>query len=183
MYPLLALIAAVGIGFFYVKPTWTEIKGLQAQKTQFDNALSDAQEIKNTIERLNTKYNSISADELSRLETLMPEKIDITHALQNLNSIAEQYGVSIEPVEIVEQKPDENNPHLGKVMFSFDLYASYDQFKQITADIEKSLQLADIANLEVVTGTAASRAGAKNDEAHKGLTRFTYGLMLYTYKD
>lgn len=181
LYPILAIIAAVGLYFFYIGPAWSDIQALQSQKTQFEGALSDAEEIKSTLDRLNTTRDSIPQSDLKRLQTFLPPKIDVTHTIQNLNNILTRDGVRVHGITPGTVETDKQNSHLGTINFSFEIAATYEQFKQVLADIEKSLQLADVVSLDI--SPAGSKDNTSSDPEEKGLSQFGFNLTLYTYTD
>ena len=146
-YPLILTIIAVALYFFYIAPKYQEMKVLVQKEKNFDEALINIREVESTIDQLENSYHGIPREDLIRLEKFMPHEIDIVHTIQTIESIVSSHGASFNPGEtttISNSNDSDSKSKLTEHVFSFDIVSSYEAFRDVLADIEKNLQLADV---------------------------------------
>ena len=175
-YPALSLIIAVGLYFFYIAPGIEEMNTLAEKEKKFDEALVNIRQVESTLDTLENTYRGISREEMMRLDTFLPSEIDVTHTMQDIEGIASLHGAVFKPIEVKHIPPGpESTTKISKHIFTFDLLVPYEAFRDILADMEKSLQLADLQSLIITT----PEAGEVNLE---NLPKFTVRLTMYSYK-
>jgi len=99
-FPLLMLIASVGLFFAYVNPTYNGLDDLKQQSAKLDEALNKAKELQSIRDQLLSKYNTFSSEELDRLKKLLPDHIDNVRLIIDIDDIASRYGMSVTKVSI-----------------------------------------------------------------------------------
>lgn len=179
--PILFLILAGGIFFWYINPTYTAIGDLRAQEAQYDQALSKATELQTVRDQLVARYNTFSPTDLDRLQKLLPDHIDNVRLILDLDNMASHYGMRVRNVTIdttgtsaqVPQAVASSAQQLGpgsqayeSVVISFNVSGTYDVFRQYLTDLEQSLRLSDVIGISFVP----------NDTGV-----FTYSVHLRTY--
>ncbi len=149
----------VGMYFMYIKPLTVEIKMKTAEKAEFTKVLSKVKEIKEKREAVLAEYNSISPDEIERLNKIIPEKIDAISMLNNLSVVGERYGVVIKDFKLSENDPNNQDvtgaSHIGShktTGVTMHLSGNYDQFLNFLEDVEYSLSLIDVVSLNIIPG-------------------------------
>lgn len=162
----IAVIAiCVGMYFMYIKPMTVDIKLLTAKKDEYTQVLNRVKEIKEKREAVLAEYNSISAEEVDRLNKIIPEKVNSVALLNNLSAIGERYGVAIKDYKLSEADASGRDvlgtgaPGSYKTTtMSMHLIGRYDQFLNYLEDIEYSLSLIDVVSLNIIPG-APSKTG------------------------
>jgi Tfp pilus assembly protein PilO len=181
--PIILIIISFAIFFGYVDPNYRgsgdetnrSIKSLQAEDAQYQEALNNTTEIRKKREALIDKRGQISAEDLLRLEKLLPDNVDNIKLVIDMNNIAENHGLVLKSIKLdTEAKLDPNklgqdNSKYGVVGLSFSVSSSYDNFQNFLNDLEKSLRLVEITDLTV----------AGNDT---GVYDFSIGLKTYWLK-
>lgn len=167
--PILSIILAVAIFFFFAKPIFADIEEIQEETNEYREAVEKATEFNDFLQTLITTRNSFSSYELERLETLIPDDIDEVRALVDLKALAEQNGMLFGNIDVQgtreQQKatsfvPDEASNEVTSADFktadiSFSVIGSYEQMLAFLQNIERSLILMDVVELNF-KGTESS---------------------------
>lgn len=166
--PLLLLGLGAAILYFYVRPEYAEIGEKRVQIDQYDLALEKAEEFKTHRDRLITELNALQQTDLERAEKMIPDSIDATKLVLEINEIAKRHGSSIESIKIADQNqtsrqsdPTTTRP-FNVVVLGFNVKMTYENIVGFTAELEENLRLVDVAGLNVSpgSGTTDGRYGA-----------------------
>jgi hypothetical protein len=181
-FPVLCLIIAGTIFFWYINPTYTLVRASLAQESQYDEALSKARELQNVRDQLIARDNTFSQTDLGRLQKLLPDSIDNVRLTLDLDSMASRYGMRVRNVTIDtsgnmpsgaaianRQQIGPSSQAYESVVISFSVSGSYDVFRQYLASLEKSLRLGDVTGISF----------APNDT---GIYNYTIHLKTYWLK-
>ena len=84
----------------YIGPESTIVKSLIAKKAEYDDVLAKSKQIKEKRDVLLNQYNNISAEDLARLDKVIPETFDPISSVNNINAIALGNGVSIKNFKV-----------------------------------------------------------------------------------
>lgn len=96
----LALIG-VGIGGFFLitSPIYEEISALQAEAEVYNQALENSANLQKERDRLTTKYNSFSAEDITKLEKMLPNSVDNIQLILEIQEEAAKRGIIVKNVE------------------------------------------------------------------------------------
>ena len=177
LFPLLSLLAAVGLYFMYIAPTYEEIKILQAKEAEFDQAFLEVREVRNILEELESSYAGISREDLLKLEIFLPKEIDIARVVQNIGGIVGTYDVPMKDTEVrSDAKKDDGERGLRKHEIGFSIDASYEDFLSIISDIENNIQLANVSSIELKSIFSGGT------ELNIADTLYSIKLILYSFE-
>jgi len=172
VFPIIAIIVAIGIFFGFVDPQYQDIKKLQAKEKQFDGALTRSKDLRTIRDEKLKVYESFPPEDLERLQKLIPDHIDNIRLVMDLDTTASRYGMRLTNVNV--GKPDEGliegplaRPY-GSITVTFSVTTSYETFLRFLADLEQSLRLVDVVGL--------SFSGSKADFYEFNITLRTYWL-------
>lgn len=167
--PVLVITISIGMYFMYISPTVDEVRALLAKKQEYDNVLQKAQELIAQRDAILTDYNSIPSSDIEKLNKMLPETMDDTAFLNELNVLAVQKGLAVQSFQkvsggnngVVDVSEDAINLPYITNKFSMSLSGSYDQFNSFLKDIESNLRLTDITSItaksiELQTGPSGS---------------------------
>ena len=171
---IIILLCSIGIFFFFIDPQYKKVKNLQAEIVENKKILDIANRLNTKKQELNEKYNQISPEEKIELEKLLPDTVDNVRLIIDMNNIAEKFGIIIRDINInskegttgetkktVSQKSnfegvlEENSikyvdtSKIGVISFSFTVSAKYEVFLEFLKQLEESLRLVDIRNIEI----------------------------------
>lgn len=96
----LALIG-VGIGGFFLitSPIYDDITALQAEAEVYNQALENSANLQKERDRLTTKYNSFSAEDITKLEKMLPNSVDNIQLILEIQEEASKRGIIVKNVE------------------------------------------------------------------------------------
>ena len=176
--PIILIALSIGIFFFLIDPSYKEVQALQAEVAENNKTLDIAKKLSNRREELRARFNQISQDEKSELEKLLPDTVDNVRLIIDINNIAEQFGIVIRDISINSEEEkgtqkssvrtqgssfegviEENSiqyvdkTKIGVISFSFSVSAKYEVFLEFLKQLEESLRIVDIRNIEINRNT------------------------------
>jgi Tfp pilus assembly protein PilO len=165
--PLILIIISIAIFFAFIDPQFEEVQKLNKQKRDNDNMLQLAEELQRRRELLQSAYNNIGTEERKQLEKLLPDTVDNVRLVLDINNIAEEYGISIQNIEISKDSPDANQSStvassveratdIGTIRFGFTVTSNYEIFINFMKDLEETLRIVDIRSLNIRQGQGSS---------------------------
>jgi Tfp pilus assembly protein PilO len=180
---IVALGIAGGVFFYFTKPAYDRVKGLQSQATQYDAALEKASELQAKKVELTTKRNNFTSDQLSHIQKMLPDHVDNVALILDLDNLAARYAMPIQNVDVSTPASNASTPGVisavgasgqkyDSVTIRFSTTASYDDFKLFLRDLEQSLRIVDLISLSLTQGEVAGPGGKQ---------MFTYSVSLRTY--
>lgn len=182
LIPSILLAAAIGLFALYTNNAYQGpggVKSLRAQVSAFDEALNKAKELKSRRDELISKRNTFSADDVQKLERILPDNVDNIRFVIDINGIAARHGLSLKNVglgSVSDAKAarsalavGSSGDPVGSAEISFSLTATYDDFLIFLQDLEHSLRIVDIEKI-------AFKAASPGDRYEYSLTVRTYWL-------
>lgn len=158
--PIFLIIVAVAVFFGFVDPQYKDIAKAKALESQYEEALSRSKELQEIREELLSEYNTFKADDVSRLEKLLPDNIDNVRLIIEIDAIAKKYGLSVRNLAVTESVGNDSgtlvagNSDYSSVDLSFSVASSYEDFLSFIKDLEQSLRLVDVTSINfVATGS------------------------------
>lgn len=158
------VILSAGIFYIYIGPHYQNVQTLIVTKGEYTDALKKGGEVADTRDALLTTYNSISKDDMTRLEHILPTNLNTVKLVADINSVAGRHGITIRNVGVTEPLADNaqevaTTEHIKKyqttiIHFLFD--ASYPNLKSFLVDLEKSLQLIDVQSIRLTHASDSS---------------------------
>ncbi len=179
LFPIILLIVSGLVGFVYIEPTYSSIRGLQNQEEQIDRSVVRAKDIVRITDGLSQSLSSIAASDLERLDVILPREIDEVRFVYMLSTMAARQGLDLKDVSVLEGEqapvallggipvPVSSEPRVQSLDVQFTLSASYQDFRAFLEDLEKSLVIMDVNTLSL-------GAGSDGDN-------YTYQISISTY--
>ncbi|HJL55844.1 MAG TPA: hypothetical protein QGF60_01410, partial [Candidatus Paceibacterota bacterium] len=99
-FPIILILLSVGLFFGFIDPTYNEIQIILQEETRFDQALDKSKELQEVRDRLLSRYNTFSTNDLDRLTKLLPDNVDNVRLVLDIDNIASVYGIRIKNVAI-----------------------------------------------------------------------------------
>jgi len=183
LFPILSIIASFLLYFLFISPQLEQVKELTAKEEEFTQSLADVQEIDSTIESLTSTYANIEREDLEKLERFLPREFDQVRVVSDLFAVISRENVEVESVfveEPIQARGNNNNsgPKLLEHPVTVDFFASYQDFKNILKDIEKSIQIAQIESVLFFPPE-----GESEDSLGLGLYSYTVMFTFYSFNN
>lgn len=190
--PLLAILLAILIVLFYVRPTFQgDIADTRAKIDSYDAALAAAERFRQKEAELSSARAAIPAESLERLESFLPDGVDNVQLILDMDALAARSGITLSDFDIAGQESEASAAAAGteaapaapvgdagglalaadagpvdSVDLTLSATGSYAAFRTFLAGLEGSLRPLDIINLSV-------------DESDTGV--YTYDLTIRIY--
>ena len=155
--PFIIIAISVGLYFVYISPTIADIQALSEKKVEYNSALIGAGELKAKRDAVLADYNNISADNIDKLDKIIPATFNSVIFANDVNSIASRYGLSVKDFKIDPNKTDLRDAIINQAQdqlykttdVTFTVEGQYTQFLQFLSDVESGLRVVDVTSLSV----------------------------------
>ena len=158
------ILMGLGIAtfFMFTNPLYTEIQEKRLEMASYNEALDNSKALENERDNLTKKYNTISQENLSRIEKFLPENIDNIRLILEIEKIASPYGMALKDVKYDTVLKDSaqtgtiqggglgkqvSNKDYGTWNLEFSTTGSYNNFLNFTRDLENNLRIVDISSI------------------------------------
>lgn len=170
--PTLSILAALILFFLFTKPQYAEIQMTLNEIGQYEAAIEDYKNYNATLETRLAEKNAVQTADRVRLDTLVPQVIDVPRTLIEIEDIARKNQMLFGNLTIVDsttsggssetliQNPDgtygssetPSREYIRK-RISFEVIGTYGQFKSFLRMIESNLTLMEVVEMSLGTGT------------------------------
>lgn len=166
IFPILALMASVGIFFVYVSPTWSNsIASLKDSIAFDDQALAAAEQYTEQQNALASARNAINPSDLSRVAVFLPDSVDNVGLILDMNALAARSGLALANIDVVSNAAQATggsvvsstvgnigigttNP-VGSVDLSLSAIGTYSALKSFLIGVERSARLLDVREISI----------------------------------
>ncbi len=139
------------------------IKNIETQKQSYSLALDNAKNLEARRNELTQKYNNISTEDITKLESLVPNNVDNIKLVLELETLAQKHDLLIENPKLENKSEittgntnqpgrNPNDPSslpYGTFRLDFSVRADYQKLKSFISDIEKNLRLIEIVSIDL----------------------------------
>lgn len=189
--PIILLGLAITLFFLFTNPIYNDISKLRAEVASYNEALDNSKALENERDKLTAKYNSISRDDLMRLEKLLPQNVDNIRLILEIEQIALPYGMILKDVKYDATDKTENLEGVvqggnadrdkpkdyGIFDLEFSTSGTYDNFISFTKDLESNLRIVDMSSISFLSTPVVSTTGPKITSSEI----YTYNFKIKTY--
>lgn len=160
---------AVGLYYFVISPLYSGvgmlwqpqqgIKSLRSLDAQYDEALSQAEELYAQAETLGNEYKSIDADLKTKMKVMVPDMVDPVKLLSEVTGIANQKGIALSDLRYAKdggnssQAKEVPESGSGSYTVSFSAATNYVKMKDLLESLETSLRLFTVTRVTLETPT------------------------------
>lgn len=168
IFPVLALMASVGIFFVYVSPTWSNsIASLKNSIAFDDQALAAAEQYTEQQNTLASARNAINPSDLSRVAVFLPDSVDNVGLILDMNALAARSGLALANIDVVsgvsngssaasgantvvsQGLPAAGANPVGSVDLSLSAIGTYSALKSFLIGVERSARLLDVREISI----------------------------------
>ena len=168
--PVILIGISISVFFVLTSPMYNDIALLRGSVTSYNEALDNSKALENERDKLTAKYNTISQDNLLKLQKFIPDNIDNIRLILEIEQMASPYGmvlkdVKYNPVAATDYKSTSpaiqgagrasqaSNKYYGIWNLEFSTSGTYDNFINFTKDLENNLRIVDISSIAFSSGT------------------------------
>lgn len=165
---LLSFIAAGGIIAFGVFPLWNEIGSAREEVAGLIREYDELQEISEARSKLTAEYNAIPAQDLSRLDDILPSGFETGQYLKDIEALSAQHGLFLQNIDFVRKdQPSSSAVRLSSqqrftsLEVAFRVRGPYNLFRLFLADLEKLIRITDVTSISFAAQTLAGVPGSE----------------------
>lgn len=180
---IFALAGAVFI--FYTKSAYDDVKVLQHEMTQYDQALERANELQSLKQSLLSRYNAFNPADIDKLHKLLPDHVDNVRLVLDFDTLANRHNLALQNVVIGRGSADAaspgkssgaekigaNNNKYDSLTLKFSTQGTYRDFVAFMDDAQLSLRIVDLVALTL------SRGG----DSQGGEEMYRFDITIRTY--
>jgi Tfp pilus assembly protein PilO len=178
--PIIFVLASVGLFLGFTKEKWDAVKNIRSEVIEYKKALDNSKKLLSKRDALLETKNSITEEDLKKLDTLLPNDLNSTKLILEIENLASNiHGLEFENPKYNPDSKDSKDEKpttpgdaakvsqdYGIFDLEFTLNGPYDRFITFMEDLEKSLRLVNIQDIEI--------------QSQDGET-FSYIIKLQTY--
>jgi len=131
------------------------LRALLEEKRVLNEALANADRIKDKIAELNRAEASISDEDLAKLDKFIPDHVDNINLIIDLNNIATEHGLKLADVK-ARSTPTGGLPagqnQISETAIAFSVTGDYTALGQFLKGLANSLRVVDVTNLAFTVG-------------------------------
>lgn len=183
---ILMVVLAVGMLFFYVRPTMTEIGLIQDSILAYQEERAKAESVNAQLAALVSEVNSISAANMKALSTFMPDTLDDAAVMRDIHTMAELSGVVLTDIKYSPGISDVTYTAEGVAVpsgpvrhdFTTALTGEYENIKTFLSTIERNNYPLEVYGFKLTS--INSRTDVEEAEVEE-TTTLKADLTLVTY--
>ncbi len=166
--PIIAILIAIGLGFTYIKPTFESVKEVQKQSAEYDEAIQQADALQAELVRKINLMKSFDPVAMDNLKTMLPTEVKEVALVRDLDELTRMHKISLTSVSVEKSKevapkgsraaaaaeasvgvtPEGEVPkHYTSRDIKLGLLGTYEDFRALMIDLEKSLVFLDVTDL------------------------------------
>ena len=193
---IILAVSSLAAIFLYVKPTYNQTKIVMAKTAQYDKALNKANEIQSLRQSLLTDYGLFTDANRNKLKKLLPDDVDNVRLVLDIDGIASARNIRIGSVKIQNKKKETrsdvqtgtaigfnstevDSQRYDTITLKFVATAPYQEFKLFLQDLEHSLRVVDLVELNITQAGSQNSSGSRTGPA---LYKFDVGIRTYWLK-
>lgn len=161
LFPIILVGVAVAGFFFFTNPIRGEILDLKTTVGAYSKALDNSKALSEVRDQLAAKRSSFSQEDLDKLEKLLPDSVENIKLVLEIEQMAAVHGMALKNVEYdptfaekdsadSRSRADsfDTNQEYGTFELVFTTEGPYDRFLGFLKDLEYSLRIVDVKNIE-----------------------------------
>ncbi len=159
LLPIILIGLSGALFLFWIDPTYDKVKDLQTEFASFDEARAKTAEIREFRKQINQKYQTITQANFKKLEKVLPSHIDNIQLILDVNTIADNNGMTIRDIRINKREgasgagretiQTESEGLYDTVEFSFSVVSNYENFKKFLDALASSLRVVDVTSVSI----------------------------------
>lgn len=167
LFIILILLFAGGVtGIFYLQPAWLEFQTLRQESDNLANISAELDELIENRDELVSSINTVSKENLERLNQALPEGQHAAEFLVLLETLAKKHSLLLRRVDLAGteeakstdtrglpkpgvgiSKTSSSGTSVEEFPFALDLGGTYESFKAFLVDLENNLRIIDVVSV------------------------------------
>lgn len=160
--------------FTFVVPQYQAILDVRAAIDDRQSLLNERTGLKKNVEELAAQYEERKV-EIQKLDRLLPKGSKYDEIIENIYNIAAQSGLQVSSLTMNEETKTNTNEY-SRVFIRLETSSSYEALSVLLGELEKSLRLYDISEINLGRGAVATGSTTPGDSFAVDIRFNTYSL-------
>ncbi len=152
--PIILILAAAGLFFFYTNPQFQNLKANISDQTKIVEANDKAAKLRAVRQSLTDDRKRIAQEDVDKITKMLPDGVENVGLIIDIDNIASKYGMRIRNTKVNDGTsgkaaavagPDAKKN--GTISLSFSVSSTYENFVAFLKDLESSERLVDVTAL------------------------------------
>ena len=147
-------VLAVGILYFYVHPTFTNIGVIQDSIMQYQAEKEKVDGVNERLVDLNSRMESIPPESNQALMTYLPEEVDQMSVSRDILTMTEEANVYLESIRYdkTTPRPTDKDNNFIRHNFSMSVSGTYEDIKLFLSKLEQNNCPLEVSKLSISVG-------------------------------
>src|SRR3989338_2272272 len=192
--PIILIGVSIAGVLMFTNPIYREISLLKGQVASYNQALDNSKALENERDKLTKKYNSITSENLGKLQKLLPNNVDNIRLILEIEKIASPYRMALKDIRynpvkkevakiggaVIEAggSPESLSKDYGVWDLEFSTEGAYNNFVSFIKDLENNLRIVDVSSIEF-----SSDAGGGANPSSLQIYKYAFKTKTYWLKD
>lgn len=150
------VIFSLSVIYAFSMPLANETFALLDQQAQYEEMVDKMRNLENKKNALLAEFNKISADNIKKIETLIPSSLNFVKLVADIDAVATRHGISIKNISSTNNASSVGSvaeagatQGYGSASINFDFEGTYAKFNEFINDLERSLRILDIKSVSL----------------------------------
>jgi Tfp pilus assembly protein PilO len=143
--------------YFYIVPIAGKVKLLAQKKNDYESVIQEAKDLSAKRDQILQDYNTISQEDMDKLNKALPDKFDSVIFINDLTNMASKRNLSFGGFTTTDNRSDnrQQDPTLESTQTyrttgaSFKIEGKYADVLGFLNDIETSLRIIDVVGIDI----------------------------------
>jgi Tfp pilus assembly protein PilO len=193
LFPIVAILICGAVYFTVISPAYSNVSQMKVDVATYNAALTNSKYLQTAQDTLLSQYNSIQADDKTRLEHFLPSSINNIEFILEIEQLANLHNMPITDITfdaasaetaaasttagtpsgtVTAGDPASTKPY-GVFPLEFTTSGSYDSFVSFLKDMEHNLRLVDVTSVSFTVPQAT--------KADPNPSSYDYTVKVNTY--
>jgi len=148
--PIVLVALSVTAFYVYIDPAYKDILKIQQDIGRYDEALDKSQELIQLRDKLLSRYNSFSTDELSQLRAMLPQSADKIRLIIGLNRLGNEFDIQPQGIRFSQTDTSAAESAITTQTIEFTVEdATYSEFIGFVQKIQQAERIMDIQKVSM----------------------------------
>ncbi len=169
--------AALLSGLFYLSPEWDRFQTLRGEVAELEAISAEFDELIDNRDKLLSLVNSISKENLGRVDRMLPQGPHASDFLVSMEAITIENAIALRRIDLVSPEGEKSEPQAQRpgtpgtprptgaavsprsvketqaLPFNLQVAGSYASFKKFLRGLERNLRLIDVEDISFSAGS------------------------------
>jgi Tfp pilus assembly protein PilO len=174
-FPAILIVGSIAFFAMFTNPMYQELVTLREEASSYSDALSNSKTLAGERDKLTQKYNTISPENMTRLNRMLPNSVDNIRLILEIEKVALPFGMTLRDVKYDAKQAEHQTGNIaggaasvesakpyGTWDLSFMVQGTYNNFVNFLKELEHNLRLVDVRSVQFDSNIGTDIPGVTN---------------------